>query len=74
MGVRFEDERFVLTTNKEDFYVSVLDTEEDENLELFGAWCSNEENMYILADQLDAMVRCLNGQDSELKNQGIIFP
>ena len=74
MGVRFEDERFVISTNKEDFYVSVLDTEEDENLEVFGLWCSDEKSMYVLADQLDTMVRCLNGQDDELKNFGISFP
>ena len=66
-----ENKRFVLVKNKND--VSLLDTKDDVNLELFGAFCEDEEGALFLVNSLDSIVCLLNEQDKVLKENGIDY-
>ena len=62
--------RYVMITNKCE--VSIIDTEE-ENAELFGAFCEDEEGVMFLQNGLDPLVCALNEQDRLLKENNICF-
>ena len=68
-------ERFVIARNECE--VSVLDTDNsvtDENLLVFSIDCETVDDAKIIAEELYDLVRTLNGQDKELREQGIHFP
>ena len=65
-------ERFVITNNNKG-YVSVLDTENNLNLELFGVFLYNTENAKSIEIELDGIVCALNEQDRLLKENNIVF-
>lgn len=67
--------RFVIARNECE--VSVLDTDNsvtDENLLVFSVDCETVDDAKIIAEELYDLVRTLNGQDKELREQGIHFP